>query len=303
MQKLLWIGQEGFGASLQECGWNTAFLPTLNFNNGAAANWQELVGACGFEPDVLVVSATSPFLRGMERFPCFTALYLPQAAPPEWAVSYSAGFDVCAVAASDFVPHFQQFLPATRVLWSPPHAVTEKAAFAGMAPGCLFMEEPTPKMAEFLARLAEKGIMPERKTAIALPAGRLILTADEPGKFGSRLLDYMGNGCCVVSPRVGNGMEKLFVDGEHFVGYADMDAGDAAYRLNFLLRNPDLVEHIGRSAREAINGGHRAIHRAWAFTDFLCDLLMDDPGAVIGNRLSQADSLGAFIEPVYYLGN
>lgn len=296
MQKLLWIGPEGFAPALGDCGWDVAIQRDWKT---APSSWNQLVSACDFTPDVLVVSALSPFIRGMEGFPCLTVLYLPQTAPPEWAISYSAGFDACLVAASDFICHFQHFIPAERVLWSPPHAGRERRLQPDARPNCLFMGASTSQTETFLAKLAEKGLSPERGKALTPACGQLILTANEPGEFDGALLDLMGTGCCVVTPRVGNGLERLFVDGEHFVGYAPRDAGDAAYRLNFLLKNAALVEHIGKSAREAINGGHREIHRARAFTDFLCDILLNDPQGIIASRLSQAADLGSFIEPVY----
>lgn len=300
MQKLLWIGPEGFAPSLRDCGWETAIQPDWQ---PAATSWDQLVAACGFTPDVLVISASTPFIKGMENYPCLTALYLPQTAPPEWAISYSAGFDACVVSGSDFVSHFEHFLPKERLLWSPPHAGPEGPLQTGATTNCLFIGESNPQTEAFLAMLAEKGFTPKRGKAQPVSFGQFVLTAEEPGKFEGRLLDLMGNGCCVVSPRVGNGLERLFVDGEHFVGYVSQDAGDAAYRLDFLLKNPDIAAHISGAAREIINAAHRPVHRAQAFTDFLCNLLLDNPERIIASRLDQAAELGAFIEPVYNLGD
>ena len=90
---------------------------------------------------------------------------------------------------------------------------------------------------------------------------------------------------------MGHGLTELFVDGEHLVGYAPDDVGDALFRIGLLLKNPELMTYIGETALAEINAGHRARHRAQAFTDHLCDLWMQDAGALIAARQARAAAI------------
>lgn len=99
------------------------------------------------------------------------------------------------------------------------------------------------------------------------PKGRVLVNHSQYVDLNFRVFEAMGCGACLVTTRINKGIDKLFVDAEEMVAYAPDDAGDAIFRIQFILENPDLREYVAKSALEKINSGHRSIHRAKSFTD------------------------------------
>ena len=156
------------------------------------------------------------------------------------------------------------------------------------------VNENTPRRAAFLRELASRlpGLRQTRGNYRELfPQGRVLLNHCEHGDLNFRVFEAMGCGGCLVTPRVGHGLAKLFVDGEHLVGYTPDDAGDALFRIELLLKNPELVTYIGETALAETDARHRARHRAQAFTDHLCDLWMQDAAALIAARQARAEAI------------
>ena len=300
MQRLLWIGSPFFCQALQSCGWQDVALH--NFEDARVFCWEDLVRLAGFTPDVLVVADKSrpPFVLGMERFPCLTVFYSVDSHIHSWQPLYAQGFDACLVSLRGHLERFSgPFLPPERVWWSPPFAQDEDQPRPD-APklwDCLFVgtvNENTPRRAAFLQSLAGRlpGLHVQRGNYRALfPQGRILLNHCEHGDLNFRVFEAMGCGGCLLTPRVGHGLTELFVDGEHLVGYAPDDVGDALFRIGLLLKNPELMTYIGETALAEINAGHRARHRAQAFTDHLCDLWMQDAGALIAARQARAAAI------------
>lgn len=156
------------------------------------------------------------------------------------------------------------------------------------------VNENTPRRAAFLQNLARRlpGLHVQCGSYRALfPQGRILLNHCEHGDLNFRVFEAMGCGGCLLTPRVGHGLAGLFVDGEHLVGYAPDDVGDALFRIELLLKNPELTDYIGKTALAAINAGHRAQHRAQTLTDHLCDLWMQDATALIAARQARAEAI------------
>ena len=300
MRNLLWIGSPFFGEELQAYGWANVALH--NFEDVRIFCWEELTRLAGFRPDVLVVADKSrpPFVLGVENFPCLTVFYSVDSHIHSWQPRYAQAFDVCLFSLLD---HRQRFitttLPPERVFWSPPFAKEQDRPDDGQAKvwDCLFVgsvSADTPRRAAFLRELGERlpGLHCTRGDYRRIyPKGRVLLNHSEHGDLNFRVFEAMGCGGCLVTPRVGHGLMQLFVDGEHLVGYAPDDVGDALFRIDILLKNPDLVRHIGSAALEKIDAGHRARHRAQTFTDFLCDIWAQGPEALVTARQAKAQYL------------
>lgn len=298
MQRLLWIGQPCFARELEALGLEC----TINYSQDQKIPlvWQDILQICGFAPDMVVVCDDLPFPRvlGQENFPALTIFYSNNPDRWPWPFAYAQGFDACMAGQYNQQADFcGPFLGKDRIWWFPPFAsnrITPKSAsistmdilFAGQL-------DPVrmPKRSLFLNKLKERlpGLQIRANASDALfQEARIVLNHVENGELNFPVFEVMANGACLVTPRVNNGLEKLFVDGEEMVAYAPDDPGDAAYRIEFLLANPDLCAYIGKTAQEKANSEHRATHRAQAFMDYLLDLASSDLNAIVQTRRMNA---------------
>lgn len=294
MQKILWIGKPYFASHLEDCGFELVRI--LPVESGLAYSWDRLVASAGFEPDILVVadSQTTPFVLGVENFPCLTIFYSIQAHLHSWHGPYAQAFDICLTTQAGYLERFAApFLPRERVWHVPPFAPDNLPTKAVKDIDCLILTSANPKRMQFIENLGHKiaCLTPLSGNAMELYARSRIVAHYSGEKLGIdfQIFHAMAASACLVTPRVNHGLEKLFVDGEHLVGYAPQDAGDAAYRINFLLENPELIEHISQTGSAEVQSKHLATHRAWTFTDQLCDLVLMGTDDIIRQRLGRAD--------------
>lgn len=297
MQRLLWIGSPFFSASLEECGWQ---MHAHNFEEVAVFSWADLVRLAGWEPDVLVVADKSrpPFVLGMEDFPCLTVFYCVDSHIHSWYPYYAQGFDICLVSLRDHMPALlNKRLTDRHVWWFPPYARNTDAPDPSRHPqwDCLFVGSTDPrvlpKRARFLEALGRrvpslhvtKG---DYRTQYGL--GRVLINQSEGGDLNFRVFEALGCGGCLVTPRVGHGLNELFVDGEQLVMYAPDTPEDAATKIKLLLDDPELTAYIAEKGLHCVNANHRARHRAETFTDRLCDIWMDDPSGMVMARQAAA---------------
>ena len=301
MQRLLWIGSPFFGAELRACGWQSVFMH--NFEAPLAYGWQDLVQLAGFEPDVLVVADKSraPFVLGMEDFPCLTVFYSVDAHIHSWQPFYAQAFDVCLVSLRDAMSSFAgPFLPKERILWSPPFAKTEDVPLdvslerVAREWDCLFVgnvNDDLPRRKAFLAELQQKlpGLHVTRGDYRQLfSRAKVLLNQCEHDDLNFRVFEALGCGGCLVTPRVGHGLDTLFVEGEHLVCYTPDRADEALACIDFLLQHPEQAERMRQAGRAAVDAGHRAIHRARAFTERIKELAADVADSV-AQRRAQAE--------------
>lgn len=298
MRNLLWVGNPYFANELGACGWEN--VRVHDFFELRTYGWEDLKNIAGFEPDVVVVADKSlpPFVLGMEDFPCLTVFYSVDDHIHSWHPAYARGFDACLVSLKDKLNAFPgPGLPASRVWWSPPYAKSEDAPDKNAEKiwDCLFVgtldSATMPKRDRFMRELG--GLVPglhiEKGDYRRLfSRARALINQAERGDLNFRVFEAMGCGGCLVTPRVKHGLEDMFIDGEHAVFYVPDDAGDAAHKINFLLSHPDVAEYIGQTAKEEVDRKHRAIHRAQAFTDNLCDLFVNGADEIVNARRKNA---------------
>lgn len=262
-----------------------------------------MVDMAGWEPEVVVVADKSrpPFVLGMEDFPCLTVFYAVDSHIHSWYPHYAQGFDICLVSLRDHLPLFaNKRLHESSLLWSPPFARNEDMPVEGAAPqwDCLFVGsvDPvvTPKRLQFFDELKQSvpGLHVTHGNYRQLfSSGRVLVNHCEGDDLNFRVFEALGCGGCLVTPRIGHGMCELFVDGEHLVMYAPGDAMDAAAKINFLLADKELTNYIAETGMALVNAKHRALHRAQAFTDFMCDVWMNDPQGIVDMRRAQATQI------------
>lgn len=311
MERLLWIGNPYFAPELQSAGWKEVRI--LDFDKPSSYSWNDLVKIAGFKPDILVVADKSlpPPVLGMETFPCLTVFYSVDAHIHSWHPVYAQGFDACLVSLKDKLKDFTgPYLKPEHIWWSPPFAKKDDVPVSDMLKkwDCLFVgsinNELMPKRSRFLADLATKIPSLEIRQGNyreLFPQAKVLINQAERDDMNFRIFEAMGTGSCLVSPRLGHGLPDMFIDGEHLVLYSPNDAGDAAYKIQFLLDHPEITEHIGKEAVKVIDSAHRAIHRAQAFTDHICDLATEGIEDIINKRLQKAAEIRKNCLSVIYL--
>lgn len=300
MQKIVWIGNPYFADSLGDCGWTAR---VLDFVEDRVFCWDDIVREAGFVPDVVVVGDNSrpPFVLGAEEFPCLTVFYSVDSHIHSWHPLYAQAFDACLVSLHDHLEKFAgAYLPQERIWWSPPFAreldrprpdLSEKwdCLFVGSM-NCELMPERYRFLTDLSRRVPDMHIMSGDYRSL-FPYARVLVNQAERGDLNFRVFEAMGCGGCLVTPRVEHGLGKLFVDGEHMVGYVPGDAGDAAYKIQFLLDHPDVRDHIRQTGYEEVNSRHRPVHRAMAFTDHLCDLAINGAEEIIRQRIARSGEI------------
>lgn len=299
MENLLWLGEPCFAPALAECGWNHVHAAPLAGLKGL--RWPDIVARAGFSPDVAVVAVKDemPAFEDIEEWPFLTILHSLDTHLHSWHGLYAQSFDAALVSQEDNMAEFVgSRLGAERVWASPPYAGEgdEPDFSRPKIWDCLFVSPPgagkPPAKSVFLRELEklEPGLRVMSGDHRELfPQARVIVNQAERGDLNGRVFEAMGCGACLVTPRVGHGMARMFVDGEHLVAYAPNDAGDAAWRIRFLLEHPDVASHIRRAAYEEINARHRARHRAEALGEHLFELYMNDVQGLIAARREWAD--------------
>jgi len=274
-----WFGREYFAGSLAQFGWRTSIH---SYHQPRVFTWEDVVAACGQVPDVLALGDRShppPFL-GLESYPCLTVFYSVDSHIHSWHPLYAQAFDACLAGLKDDLPRFREVrLGTERVLWSPAYAPNSELMpwtpaepewdllFAGTVD-----PETTPGRLAFLDRLREEfpGLAVRQGDFRELfPRGRVILNVAERGDLNFRVFEALAMGKPLLTPRTGNGLLDLFVDGEDLLTYAMDDPADCAAKARWLLAHPAKAQAMARSGLAKVDAAHRAIHRARACGEFL----------------------------------
>ncbi len=303
MPRLFWIGSPFFSNTLADCGWEVV---RHNFEETRTYEWQDIVALAGGEPDAVVVADKSrpPFVLGQESFPCPTVLYAVDTHIHSWLPLYAQSFDLCLVSLKDHQKRFVQRLTPERVLWSPPFAPprARPQVLPHIWP-CLFVGHvdaaASPKRSRFLRELGLK--LPGLHVTQGLyrelyPQADVVLNVSERGDLNFRVFETLGCGACLVTPRVGHGLEELFTDGVECAMYPELDVDAACQIIEALLEDPARRERMAGAGLAAVDAGHRSIHRARALTDALGAL----PRECVGQRLEEAAQIRkTWLRPLY----
>ncbi len=300
----IWVGNPFFYPALADSGWR---IHHLNPGPDQVFDWSGLLAAANFTPDLVVVAdkSTPPMVTGMESFPCLTAFYAVDTHIHSWHPYYGQAFDACLVSLKDHIPLFTGTgLPAcldpVRVWWSPAYSHPLDSP-CPPEPGtelwdCTFVGTvdavATPERHAFLTELGRHvpGLHITRGGYRALfGRSRLVLNHAVNMDLNFRVFEALGCGACLVTPRVGHGLEELFRDGEELFLYDQNDMPGLVRLIEALLKNPGQRSHAAAKGYAAVNAKHRMRHRAEAFIRGVAALRGQDRGeSRIAARLANA---------------
>lgn len=286
LRKLFWIGSPFFAPALTGCGWQ---VHIFNFEEAAVYAWDDLVRMAGWVPDVVLVADKSrpPFVLGMEDFPCVTVFYCVDSHIHSYYPLYAQGFDLCIVSLKDHMPLFGgKSLTSEQIWWFPPFApdLANAPVSSGLTEArpdesedfswdCLFVGtvdlQLNPARAIFLEALAAHipGLHITGGDYNSLfRQGRILLNHCVAGDLNFRVFEAMGCGGCLLTPTVGHGLHELFTENVHLLTYPPQDVRAAVAQIQALLVDPPRQRAMRRAALACVNAGHRASHRAMAFS-------------------------------------
>ncbi len=309
MKRIFWIGNPFFQSSLPQCGWEVHFH---SFTGERVFGWEDIVHLSPFIPDVVVVADKSitPFILGMENFPCLTVFYAVDTHIHPWFRLYGQAFDACLVSLKDHVELFQNMrLPPAHILWSPPFAQNTDIPMPHIAPEWdgLFVghiTQTTQGRLKFFTELKE--LVPTVHTVSGnykdlFPKGRVLLNHCIDNDLNFRVFEALACGGCLLTPKVSHGLLSLFVDGEDFITYEANNAKDAAYKLQILLKDKEMRLRLAQKGFETVDTKHRALHRAQAFTNFMHNNFTKEGSAFIARRQAQAKDIRELCLRALYL--
>ena len=293
--KLVWIGTFAFHPLMNDEGLETTFI---RLREPRAMTWDDICQEAGFTPDVVVYSDRSfaPPLVGVENYPCLTCFYVVDShIHGSWYPTYRDAFDCCAVSLHDHLPAFKVPAFPDTTLWLPPYARQQDIPIpdAEMKWDVLFVgnvdPETTPKRAEFLDRL--EALLPDTvhvtKTGqynAVYPHGRIVLNIAERDDLNFRVFEVMACGACLLTPRVEHGQDQLFPAGDFFESYENLNAEDAAAKIQALLADPEKRKRFAAAGAAEIDRAHRMKHRA---RDLATLIRSDDVQAAHTARMAQ----------------
>lgn len=310
----IWVGNPFFWPGLTDLGWNVAWI---NPPDGAVLTWDEIIREAGFLPDVLVVADKSqpPFVAGMESFPCTTVFYAVDTHIHSWFPHYAQGFDLVLASLRDHMPLFLGGRHTRdTVWWSPPYAKTEDVPRAPDPEkelwDVLFVGKVDPAVNEarhaFFTRLAP--LVPGlRITGGAYrelyPQAKIVLNHAIDGDLNFRVFEALGCGACLVTPKLGHGLEDMFRNGRDLFLYDQKDIPGLAALLSALLAAPEKRRLAAESGHAAVAAGHYMRHRAKTFAEKIETLIANGRAAKMTRvRLDSAREItAAYLRFMYLL--
>lgn len=338
MKTLFWIGGPGRFDAQALRDWH---IVRSEVRPGEFFSWEDCVCRCQGEPDAVLVGDSSlpPFVLGVENFPCPTIFYAVDTHIHSWLPFYGQAFDACLVSLRDHLPLFTRArggrLPAECVLWYPPCAPalpeTEVPPhFLDMPKewDCLFVgtvnQDTTPLRKRFFELLGKK-VPIEIRTGnyrTLFPRARLVINICEKGDLNFRVFESMGCGAALLTPRIRNGQEILFLPGEHMQLYtipglaercfpdappltdsmlesmATVAADNAEKAIQNILSDEARRNAMAHRAWNEINSFHRPVHRAATLHRLLENI---SPAAAAERRRHAADIRARYLKFMYLL--
>ncbi len=305
MTNIIWVGNRFFAPFIEHENFSVRFV---DFAPGEYLDWRALNAKHPIAPsDILVVGDKSlpPPVLGIERFPCLTVLYVVDSHIHSWYPYYAQAFDLCLVSLKDHLNSFsdQRLLPE-QVRWMPPCCLTEPVSpdsplAAKKEWDLLFVgtvnERINPERVKFMRDL--QTLLPSFHYTSGnfnalYPKAKLVLNHSIAGDLNFRVFEALGSGACLLTPRIGHGLEALFNNGADLFLYNQDDLAGLAASAQTLLQDEDLRLRVARSGFRKVTANHLGTHRAAELLDIIVKWRADGTDQrLIKRRLREAPDI------------
>ena len=98
---------------------------------------------------------------------------------------------------------------------------------------------------------------------------KIVINEAVRGDLNFRVFEAMGCGAMLLTPRIGNGLLKLFTDGVDLVTYEAHNPEDAAAKIRYYLEHDDERQQIADSGYAEVLALHSSARRGKALADIL----------------------------------
>jgi spore maturation protein CgeB len=98
-----------------------------------------------------------------------------------------------------------------------------------------------------------------REMATVYGQSKIVFNVSINGDVNMRVFEGMAAGALLVTDRIGNGLNKLFTEGVHYVGYGSID--EAKEKISFYLANVVEREQIAQAGQQEVLEHHTYLKR------------------------------------------
>jgi len=208
---------------------------------------------------------------GLERIPCTTAAYFIDVHQDLASrLRLSRFFDVVFIAQKDFVSAFEN-IGHPNVHWLPlacdpeihgrPHEVRKfDVGFVGKLglQGTWRHDVLTTVLPRYKTNEYNKFYSP-RAMADVYGQSKIVFNASINGDLNMRFFEALASGALLVTDRIKNGLEELFMEGKHYVGYTTIE--EAIEKIDYYLANPEEQMKIALAGQKLALDAHTYHHR------------------------------------------
>lgn len=249
----------------------------------------------GFYPDCIVYHDNSRpvSFTGLEDIADIPLIFFSVDAHHHyaWHSFFGGLFDLVLVAHKDYIPYFVD--KCTSVHWFPLWASrtlipevekTIEVSFRGTLDTKLH-----PARSDFFDKLSKHITVDARMGDFAGTYTRSKIVVNQAVKkdLNFRVFEAMMGGALLVTPRIGNGQEELFIPNEDFVTYEDGDVEDAVSKIKYYLANENERARIAANGYAKVCAYHSADKRCADLLGFLQEIkITERPYKYIGSAFA-----------------
>lgn len=231
----------------------------------------------GFWPDLALWAdrCRPPTVLGLEHLPCVTIGYSIDQYCNPWHVPWSASFDHMLLAQKDYVPLFEARHLPRKAQWFPlffnpvgmhpdPPERDIPVSFVGTISGSINRDRK-----RFLEEFRSSVPLVVRQGSYYPIYGRsqIVLNQSAVGEVNFRIFEGAGCGALMVTERIGNGLDELFVVGEEIALYERGDATDAARACRVFLGDSNRLRRMAAAGQQRVLREHTTTARAKGILD------------------------------------
>ncbi len=261
---------ESLGHRVLTAGYRPGFDLTFNWSSTIEEVYRNLPQ--DFTPERIVYydDSADPSILNIEEAPCPSVfLSVDIHHHYEWHKYFLESFSHTLVAQKDYIPSLlKEKAGASSVSWFPLWATQNvepalhkdiPVSFRGTLD-----EKLHPGRKAFLEKVSAhvpldyaEGAFPD-----VYARSKIVLNEAVKGDLNFRVFEGMISGALMITPKISNGMEELFVDGEDVVLYEEGNVLDAVDKINYYLSNDEERERIASSGRKKVLELHSLESRA-----------------------------------------